>query len=94
MYHFVLVCSLYRIVTQPRLPWWPQVDIVYTRTHDLRAMFTETLNKVTQISHQTKSNQVGDGASVIFYSKSLTNTNLFQSNLFSFAAKSYRFMYR
>ncbi|XP_074600003.1 neurofibromin 1 isoform X2 [Brevipalpus obovatus] len=57
IYHFVLVCSLYRIVTQPRLPWWPQIDIVYSRAHDLRAMFTETLNKVTQISHQTKGNQ-------------------------------------
>uniref|UniRef100_T1JUK4 Ras-GAP domain-containing protein n=1 Tax=Tetranychus urticae TaxID=32264 RepID=T1JUK4_TETUR len=57
IYHFVLVCSLYRIVTQTRLPWWPKVDIVYTRAHELRAMFTETLNKVTQITHQSKGNQ-------------------------------------
>ncbi|XP_071038330.1 neurofibromin isoform X2 [Parasteatoda tepidariorum] len=52
-YHFVLVCSLYRIITQPRLPWWPQIDIVYSKAHELRNMFTDTLTKVTQgcISH-------------------------------------------
>ena len=49
---------MYRIVTQPRLDWWPQVDILYTRATDLRIMFTETLTKVTQISHQSKGNQV------------------------------------
>jgi hypothetical protein len=38
----------YRIITQPRLPWWPQIDIVYNKSSELRAMFTETLNKVTQ----------------------------------------------
>ncbi|XP_063853822.1 neurofibromin-like isoform X3 [Scylla paramamosain] len=47
-YHFVLVSSLYRIVTQPRLPWWPQIDIVYSKSSELRSMFTDTLNKVTQ----------------------------------------------
>ncbi|XP_042235752.1 neurofibromin-like isoform X1 [Homarus americanus] len=52
-YHFVLVSSLYRIITQPRLPWWPQIDIVYNKSSELRSMFTDTLNKVTQgcISH-------------------------------------------
>ncbi|XP_014223009.1 neurofibromin isoform X2 [Trichogramma pretiosum] len=52
-YQYVLVSSLYRIVTQPRLPWWPQIDLVYSRSADLRSMFTDTLNKVTQncISH-------------------------------------------
>lgn len=52
-YHYVLVCSLYRIITQPRLPWWPQIDIVYNKAHELRNMFTDTLTKVTQgyISH-------------------------------------------
>ncbi|XP_058804864.1 neurofibromin [Phymastichus coffea] len=53
MYQFVLVSSLYRIVNQPRQPWWPQIDIVYSRSAELRNMFTDTLNKVTQscISH-------------------------------------------
>lgn len=52
-YHFVLVRSLYRIVTQKRLNWWPQIDLVYSRSSELRALFTDTLNKVSQgcISH-------------------------------------------
>ncbi|XP_067128062.1 neurofibromin isoform X2 [Centruroides vittatus] len=48
-YHFVLVSSLYRIITQPRLVWWPQIDIMYNKAPELRSMFTETLNKVTQV---------------------------------------------
>ncbi|XP_035709221.1 neurofibromin isoform X4 [Folsomia candida] len=48
VYHFVLVSSLHKIITQPRLTWWPQIDIVYNKSSELRAMFTETLNKVTQ----------------------------------------------
>ncbi|XP_046387119.1 neurofibromin isoform X3 [Ischnura elegans] len=53
IYHFVLVSSLYRIITQPRLSWWPQIDLVYNKASELRSMFTDTLNKVTQgyISH-------------------------------------------
>ncbi|KAK9889237.1 hypothetical protein WA026_004512 [Henosepilachna vigintioctopunctata] len=47
-YHFVLVRSLYRIVTQKRLNWWPQIDLVYSRSSELRALFTDTLNKVSQ----------------------------------------------
>ncbi|KAG7207079.1 hypothetical protein KM043_000959 [Ampulex compressa] len=52
-YQFVLVCSLYKIITQPRLPWWPQIDLLYSRSTELRNMFIDTLNKVTQsyISH-------------------------------------------
>ncbi|XP_045482705.1 neurofibromin [Harmonia axyridis] len=52
-YHFVLVRSLYRIVTQKKLNWWPQIDLVYSRSSELRALFTDTLNKVSQgcISH-------------------------------------------
>ncbi|XP_049859509.1 neurofibromin isoform X2 [Schistocerca gregaria] len=52
-YHYVLVSSLYRIITQPRLSWWPQIDLVYSKSAELRSMFTDTLNKVTQgyISH-------------------------------------------
>lgn len=48
IYHFVLVRSLYRIITQPRLEWWPEIDLVYARAPELRAMFTDTLNKVSQ----------------------------------------------
>ncbi|KAK2723883.1 hypothetical protein QYM36_002292, partial [Artemia franciscana] len=47
-FHFVLISSLYRIVTQPRLHWWPQIEIVYNKSGELRAMFTDTLNRVTQ----------------------------------------------
>lgn len=38
----------FRIVTESRLPWWPQIDLVYSRSTELRNMFTDTLNKVTQ----------------------------------------------
>ena len=50
MFHYVLVKALYRIVTQKRLAWWPQIDIVYSRAGELRNMFTDTLNKVSQSS--------------------------------------------
>ncbi|GFX02303.1 neurofibromin [Trichonephila clavipes] len=52
-FHFVLVSSLHRIITQTRLQWWPQIDIVYSKAPELRNMFTDTLTKVTQgcISH-------------------------------------------
>ncbi|KAF7274462.1 hypothetical protein GWI33_012883 [Rhynchophorus ferrugineus] len=45
-YHFVLVRSLYKIVTQPRLTWWPMIDIVYTKSAELRAIFADILSKV------------------------------------------------
>ncbi|XP_017785481.1 PREDICTED: neurofibromin isoform X3 [Nicrophorus vespilloides] len=48
IYHFVLVRSLYRIVTQPRLMWWPKIELLYTKSSELRALFTDTLNKVAQ----------------------------------------------
>ncbi|CAH1393434.1 unnamed protein product [Nezara viridula] len=53
IYHYILVTSLYRIITQPRLHWWPQIDIIYCKSSELRSMFTDTLNKVAQgfISH-------------------------------------------
>lgn len=35
-------------MTQPRLPWWPQIDLVYARSEALRNLFTDTLNKATQ----------------------------------------------
>ncbi|XP_037923398.1 neurofibromin isoform X2 [Hermetia illucens] len=47
-YHFVIVSSLLRIVKQPRLPWWPQTDVVHYRSGELRGLFTDTLNKATQ----------------------------------------------
>lgn len=48
VYHFVLVRSLYRIVTESKLHWWPKIDLVYSKSSELRAMFTDTLNKVAQ----------------------------------------------
>ncbi|XP_014247194.1 neurofibromin isoform X2 [Cimex lectularius] len=47
-YHYVLVSSLYRIITQTSLHWWPQIDLVYSKSSELRSMFTDTLNKATQ----------------------------------------------
>ena len=44
----MLLNLFYRIVTQPRLPWWPQIDLVYSRSAELRNMFTDALNKVSQ----------------------------------------------
>ena len=48
IYHHVLVSALYRIITQPRLPWWPQIDMLYSKSAELRAMFTESWNRVIQ----------------------------------------------
>ncbi|KAK2173204.1 hypothetical protein NP493_892g01057 [Ridgeia piscesae] len=50
-FHFVLVNVLYRIITQSRLSWWPNIEIMYGKSADLRNLFTETLNKVTQMTH-------------------------------------------
>ncbi|XP_050358342.1 neurofibromin-like isoform X3 [Nymphalis io] len=47
-YHYVIVDSLLRIIKQPRLPWWPQIELLYSRAAELRAMFTATLNKAKQ----------------------------------------------
>ncbi|KAG6459574.1 hypothetical protein O3G_MSEX011449 [Manduca sexta] len=47
-YHYVIVNSLLRIIKQPRLPWWPQIELLYPRAAELRAMFTDTSNKATQ----------------------------------------------
>lgn len=41
-------CTPFRIITQPRLSWWPQIDLLYPHSTKLRNMFTDTLNKVTQ----------------------------------------------
>jgi hypothetical protein len=52
---FKIEFEICRIITQPRLPWWPQIDLVYNKSSDLRLMFTETLNKALQgcITHTT-----------------------------------------
>lgn len=47
-YHHVLVSSLHIIITQKRLQWWPQISILYNKSSELKAMFLETLNRVTQ----------------------------------------------
>lgn len=47
MLYFCITIT-FRIITQPRLQWWPQIDLVYSKSSELRAMFTDTLNKVTQ----------------------------------------------
>jgi neurofibromin 1 len=48
VFHYILVKALYRIITQPRLIWWPTIDIVLSRAGELRNLFTDTLNKVNQ----------------------------------------------
>lgn len=35
-------------ILQQRLPWWPSINIIYGKAAELRSMFTDTLNKVTQ----------------------------------------------
>jgi len=37
-----------RIITEPRLPGWPPINLVYCRSSELRSMFTDTLNRATQ----------------------------------------------
>ncbi|CAH1800649.1 unnamed protein product [Owenia fusiformis] len=51
--HYVLVNALHRIITQPRLPWWPNIGIIHGKSAELRGMFTDTLNKVTQYTHSS-----------------------------------------
>uniref|UniRef100_W5KGH6 Neurofibromin n=1 Tax=Astyanax mexicanus TaxID=7994 RepID=W5KGH6_ASTMX len=47
-FHFVLMNSLHRIITNSPLDWWPKIDAVYCYSGELRAMFTETLGRITQ----------------------------------------------
>ena len=52
IYHFTLSFRIYFF--QPRLPWWPNIEIIYGKASELRSMFTDTLNKVmTQMSHSS-----------------------------------------
>ncbi|XP_005169246.2 neurofibromin isoform X1 [Danio rerio] len=53
-FHFVLVNSLHRIITNSPLDWWPKIDTVYCYSGELRLMFAETLGRVVQgCSHTT-----------------------------------------
>uniref|UniRef100_A0A3Q0RVP7 Neurofibromin 1 n=1 Tax=Amphilophus citrinellus TaxID=61819 RepID=A0A3Q0RVP7_AMPCI len=47
-FHFVLVNSLHRIINNSHLDWWPKIDAVYCHSAELRFMFSDTLNRVTQ----------------------------------------------
>lgn len=47
-FHFVLVNSLHRIITNSHLDWWPKIDTVYCYSGELRFMFADTLTKVMQ----------------------------------------------
>jgi len=39
------------VVLQRRLSWWPNIEIMYSKSSELRNLFTDTLNKVTQMNH-------------------------------------------
>uniref|UniRef100_A0A4W5KLB6 Neurofibromin n=1 Tax=Hucho hucho TaxID=62062 RepID=A0A4W5KLB6_9TELE len=45
-FHFVLVNSLHRIITNSPLDWWPKIDAVYCYSGELRIMVSETLGHV------------------------------------------------
>ncbi|XP_048375268.1 neurofibromin-like isoform X2 [Sphaerodactylus townsendi] len=47
-FHYVLVNSLHRIITNSALDWWPKIDAVYCHSMELRSMFSETLHKALQ----------------------------------------------
>ncbi|XP_025926011.1 neurofibromin isoform X1 [Apteryx rowi] len=47
-FHYVLVNSLHRIITNSALDWWPKIDAVYCHSMELRSMFSETLHKAIQ----------------------------------------------
>lgn len=53
LFHYVLVSALLKIINQDPLKWWPKIDIVYCRGPELRAMFTNAVNAVSQIWNTT-----------------------------------------
>ncbi|KAM9455574.1 neurofibromin-like isoform 2-T2 [Clarias gariepinus] len=57
-FHFVLVNSLHRIITNSTLDWWPKIDAVYCYSGELRLMFAETLGcsplRMTSLSFKEK----------------------------------------
>ncbi|XP_063809725.1 neurofibromin isoform X3 [Pseudophryne corroboree] len=48
-FHYVLVNSLHRIITNSALDWWPTIEAVYCYSGELRSMFAETLKIVMQL---------------------------------------------
>ncbi|XP_042153466.1 neurofibromin-like isoform X3 [Oncorhynchus tshawytscha] len=50
-FHFVLVNSLHRIITNSDLDWWSKIDAVYCYSGELRLMFSDTLSRVMQGLH-------------------------------------------
>ncbi|XP_022522707.1 neurofibromin isoform X3 [Astyanax mexicanus] len=47
-FHFVLVNSLHKIITNSHLDWWPKIDAIYCYSVELRAMFADTQGRVVQ----------------------------------------------
>ncbi|MCJ8740134.1 hypothetical protein PDJAM_G00055250 [Pangasius djambal] len=47
-FHFVLVNSLHKIITNSHLDWWPKIDTIYCYSGELRAMFADTQTRVVQ----------------------------------------------
>ncbi|RXN07553.1 neurofibromin isoform X2 [Labeo rohita] len=47
-FHFVLVNSLHKIITNSHLDWWPKIDAIYCYSGELRTMFADTLGRVLQ----------------------------------------------
>uniref|UniRef100_A0A672P9P1 Neurofibromin 1 n=1 Tax=Sinocyclocheilus grahami TaxID=75366 RepID=A0A672P9P1_SINGR len=47
-FHFVLVNSLHKIITNSHLDWWPKIDAIYCYSGELRTMFADTLGRVVQ----------------------------------------------
>ena len=49
IFHYVLISSLCRITKETRrLPWWPQIDVVFDKAPELRLILADTLNRTTQ----------------------------------------------
>lgn len=47
IFHYVLISSLCQISKQPRLAWWPRLDIVFDKAPELRSLLADTLNRTT-----------------------------------------------
>ena len=52
-------------VFQPRLEWWPDISLIYGKAGELRNMFTDTVNKVTQGFSSHNCPKVSSGVSVV-----------------------------
>ncbi|XP_002734096.2 neurofibromin-like, partial [Saccoglossus kowalevskii] len=52
-FHLVLVHAFHQIITKSTLPWWPKINLIYDRiSSDLRNLFSDTINRVSQSSSQ------------------------------------------